>query len=229
VRRLAPKGQVDVRADAVTLPERSENRAPRSPGTGPEACNQGLHSRKDPSVLYRNATAPWLYAAGGVVLGLVGFKAVSALKRGGRARDASETPEQQSGQAALQHSGEIVAQEGLHPFVPELLDEEVEAVLNGDAPLPGDAYDAVAPDDLASEWLSRATEAAGVEPTDEPLDMEVAELLSDAGMSVVSEGTLNSANPEQLEATASNDLDGLDGADEPFEREFDDGPEKNRR
>lgn len=150
-------------------------------------------------MLNRNAAGSWLYAAGGVALGIVGFKAVSALKQRRLVREVRRAVEQQSRHATVQQGGENAEPAVRHPFVPELLDEEVEAVLGGAAPLPGDAYDAVAPDDLATEWLSRATEAAVVEPTDEPLDTEVAELLRDAGMSVVSEGTLNSASPDQFE------------------------------
>lgn len=184
-------------------------------------------------MLYRNAAAPWLLAAGGVALGLVGFKAVSTLTRRGRARDAgpssdAESPRaQHSDDAASQHSGENAAPELRHSVVQQrafdqaLLDEEIGgAAIDANERIPGDSYDAVAPDSLASEWLSRATEATVVFPSDQPIDPELAELLRDAGMSVVSEGSLNFASPDELEAAVGIDLE---GPDDQFELEFDYG------
>lgn len=170
-------------------------------------------------MLYRNAAAPWLLAAGGLALGLVGFKVVSKMSRRGRARHADVAAEEQSRGAALRQSGGNAAQETDPALVPELLGEELDALLSGGASVPGDAYDAVAPDELASEWLSRVTEAPGVASATEPLDAHVAELLRDEGISIISEGSLNSASPDQLEAAAEGRLD---DAEDAFELEFDD-------
>jgi hypothetical protein len=202
-----------------------------------------LHSRKDDSVLYRNAAAPWLFAAGGVVLGLVGLRAFSTMTRRTRAgvadasgdsetRDPAPTrapdsaPAPSSEHAAAQHSGENVSptEDGQSPqmqpraFSREAYDEELEVALNGSAPIIGDAYDAVAPDELATEWLSRATQGAMLASPGEPLDPEVAELLRDAGLSLVSEGSLNFASPDELEAAVGIDLE---GTEDQFELEFD--------
>ena len=98
------------------------------------------------------------------------------------------------------------------------LDEELEVALNGSAPIIGDTYDAVAPDELATEWLSRATQGAMLASPGEPLDPEVAELLRDAGLSLVSEGSLNFASADQLEAAVGIDLE---GTEDQFELEFD--------
>jgi hypothetical protein len=141
-----------------------------------------------------------------------------------RAPDSAPAPI--SEHAASQHSGENVSpqEDGQSPltqrraFDQEALDEELEVALNGRAPMIGDAYDAVAPDELATEWLSRATQGAMLPSPGEPLDPEVAELLRDAGLSLVSEGSLNFASPDQLEAAVGIDLE---GTEDQFELEFD--------
>jgi hypothetical protein len=73
-----------------------------------------------------------------------------------------------------------------------------------------DAYDAIAPDDLASEWLTRATEASTLPSEDDLLRIDVVEVLRDTGVSIVSEGSLNAASPEQLEAAALASPDDTD-------------------
>jgi hypothetical protein len=74
-----------------------------------------------------------------------------------------------------------------------------------------DAYDAVAPDDLGAEWLTRAAEA-NVDDSmfEEP---EPPELFLEAGMAVISEGSINAASAEQLEAEASAALEGTTDED----------------
>jgi hypothetical protein len=73
--------------------------------------------------------------------------------------------------------------------------------------LPDDAYDAVAPDDLGSEWLTRATETSTMPAEDELLPTDIAVILEEAGMSVVSQGTLDAASAEQLEADSAEQLE----------------------
>lgn len=91
-------------------------------------------------------------------------------------------------------------------------EQDLTARRSDEARLPDDAYDAVAPDDLASEWLTRAIESSPP-PSGERLNPESAELLRDAGMSVVSQGSLDASSADQLEAVAIAELEGLDDED----------------
>jgi hypothetical protein len=65
----------------------------------------------------------------------------------------------------------------------------------------------VAPDDLGAEWLARATEVSsadtrGIAPEAQPPDAFI-----DAGMSVVSEASINAASADEIESKAIADLD----------------------
>ena len=99
-----------------------------------------------------------------------------------------------------------------------MLDEPDETTLTArptkESRPPEDAYDAVAPDDLASEWLSRATEASTLPSEDDLLRVDMIEVLQGSDMSMVGQGSMNAASPEQLEAAALADPDGSD-EDEP--------------
>jgi hypothetical protein len=158
------------------------------------------------------------------MLGFVGFKAVSMWRRRDAARpaDVSESDEYAHSseveprwdRTSAQGSGGNAVREERGDFDQRRFDEELEPARSGRSP--GDAYDAVATDDLAAEWLSRATEAGLAR--NEPLNIEAAEALRDAAMSVVSEGSLNSASVEQFEAVVAA---GLDGLEDSFELEFD--------
>lgn len=70
-----------------------------------------------------------------------------------------------------------------------------------------DAYDAVAPDDLGSEWLTRATEVGSLDSRSMTPEAEPPEVFLEGGMSVVSEGSLNAANADEIESNAESDLD----------------------
>lgn len=200
----------------------------------------------------RNAAVPWLYVAGGAAIGLVAFRAASTLKQRRRGREpepvvdraaaplsdkvrpVADLPPQGLSGAALQESGEIAAYEAPHAIVEELVDDELELALSGDTASPGEAYDAVAPDDLGSEWLTRATEASAGRSVAAPLALEIAELFRDAGMSVVSEGSLNAASAEQIESAASEELDVVDdqkalGSDERTAQDRNTRPRQPRR
>ena len=68
-----------------------------------------------------------------------------------------------------------------------------------------DAYDAVAPDDLGSEWLTRATGTSALDLSG--ATPELPEALLEGGMSVVSEASLNAANADEIESKVSSNLD----------------------
>lgn len=70
-----------------------------------------------------------------------------------------------------------------------------------------DAYDAVAPDDLGSEWLARATGVSQLESIDTTSEEQPPEAFLEDAMSVVSEASINAANPDEIESNASSDLD----------------------
>lgn len=72
-----------------------------------------------------------------------------------------------------------------------------------------ESYDALAPDDLGAEWLSRATEAAPLDSMDADLQAEAnpPEILLEEGMAVVSEGSLNAASAEGIESAVMADLE----------------------
>jgi hypothetical protein len=84
---------------------------------------------------------------------------------------------------------------------------------------PDDAYDAVAPDELGSEWLARATEA-GLGGYDSEREVRLADVFIDSGMSVVSEGSFSASYPDPSGAAESDSLDSdSDASAEEFERE----------
>jgi hypothetical protein len=74
-----------------------------------------------------------------------------------------------------------------------------------------DAYDAVAPDDLGTEWLTRATEASSLDSTGAAPDAQPPELFFEDGMSVVSEASLNVADVDDevgdIESDAGSSLE----------------------
>jgi hypothetical protein len=81
---------------------------------------------------------------------------------------------------------------------------------SGAALYASDSYDAVAPEELGSEWLARATEASA-NYTGSPIpETPLPEALLEAGMSVISEASINAASAEQLEADAVRELEGTD-------------------
>lgn len=84
--------------------------------------------------------------------------------------------------------------------------ENVTARPNEQAPQRDDAYDAVAPDELGSEWLTRATEVGSLDSSGTALEAQPPELFLEDGMSVVSEGSLNAANADEINSDASSDL-----------------------
>ena len=134
-----------------------------------------------------------------------------------RVRPDSRVPQERVGGAPLQHSGGMAVHDERAALVEELVDDEIEAALNEPGSTLGEAYDAVAPDELASEWLTRATEAGVIGPTDETLDTELAELIRSGDVAVISEGSLRAASAEEVEAAASAQLEAELGAalDEP--------------
>jgi hypothetical protein len=70
-----------------------------------------------------------------------------------------------------------------------------------------DAYDAVAPDDLGTEWLNRATESAATDPYRSAREALPPELMLESAMSGVSEGSVNAATADRLEGNASAKLE----------------------
>lgn len=70
-----------------------------------------------------------------------------------------------------------------------------------------EAYDAIAPEDLGSEWLTRATEGSATAEDEAPL-LDTAEALRNAGLSVVSQESLEAASADELEAAATTELEG---------------------
>lgn len=89
-----------------------------------------------------------------------------------------------------------------------------------------ESYDALAPDDLGTEWLSRATESISGDPNGAELGTEASppEILLEEGMSIVSEGSLNAASAEGIESAVIAQLDERDEAEDSLDdvREFDD-------
>lgn len=172
----------------------------------------------------RNAAAPWFYAAGSAVLGFVGFQVFRRLTRARRVGVADAAREQPAAAMAPQRTDQTAPERHSRTRTrnvlgPTLLGDELEAPVGRATLVPGDAYDAVAPDDLAPEWLSRATESSLAANNDESIDPEVADLLREAGMSLVSEGSLNWASPVELERAVRADLE---GTEDQFDLEFDD-------
>jgi hypothetical protein len=91
---------------------------------------------------------------------------------------------------------------------PELTAQPMQGLLP-----PDDAYDAVAPDELGSEWLSRATEAS---PTgyDPEREVQVGDIFMEAGMSVMSEGSFTASHAEEVEAAVDADMNRSDNEEE---------------
>lgn len=174
----------------------------------------------------RNAAAPWFYAVGSVVLGYAGYQAFRRLRETQRARSSAGDREQLVGRTGLQQSRQTAPERQSRTRTrdrnaegTELNREELEALLSGGALAFSNTYDAVTSEELGAEWLTRTSDASLVANEDEVADSEVAELLREAGMSVVSEGSVNWASPDELERAVSADLE---GTEDEFELEFDD-------
>lgn len=145
----------------------------------------------------------------------------------------AKLPQPDSTGAAL-HRSETSAgvhSEGTPDFEENTTDPMLTAQPMHERPLLDDAYDALAPDDLGAEWLARATEASSSGPDDDFAEAQPAELLYEVGMAIVSEGSLNAASADELEAQAIADLEGLSESEllemnEPLSRGIlDDEPE----
>jgi hypothetical protein len=79
-----------------------------------------------------------------------------------------------------------------------------------EAPALDEAYDAVAPDDLGAEWLTRATQGSSLGTDSDALETDLAR---DAGLSVMSQGSLEAASAEELEAIAASELEAVSEED----------------
>lgn len=137
----------------------------------------------------------------------------------------AKLPQPDSTGAALQKSETSVGvhSEGTPDFEENTTDPMLTAQPMHEPPLLDDAYDALAPDDLGSEWLARATEASPYGPEEDFAEAQPPELLYEVGMAIVSEGSLNAASADALEAAAIADLEGLSESeqreiDEPLSR-----------